>query len=359
MKVVLYALLALLLSNDSAAAVTGSNSGTRIIDFPARGLGKYYIYDNKESFLLQWPDFAERKLASGRVIVAVDAQVGVETYWCTGDCLPDLRFLKPGDIQALDVDGSVLTHSGVKYICRLTGLKKLVLEGTDADDRDIELIARKLPALPELNIGYTRISKKALASISKMRNLRKISLEKDRIDSSSIEKLSVLPNLLELNLKQVNVDDQVFEGLSKCKKLTALNLAKTRITDNGLAAFSRMQSLRKLDISDCRISDAAVCSVIANMENLEELNLSGTSVTDRGVKSLTKLKHLRKLWLRDLRNVSDAAIPSLISHKELQDLELQKTSISSNGVKRLAQSLPTSEIHLHALCKCRKQSRVN
>lgn len=359
MKVVFYFLLALFLSNESAAAVTGSNSETRIIDFPARGLGKYYIDDNKASFLLQWPDFAERKLARGRVIVPANAQVGVETYWCTGDCLPDLRFLKPGDIQVLDVDGSVLSHSGVKYICRLSGLRKLVLEGTDADDRDIEFIARKLPSLPELNIGYTRISKKALASISKMRSLRKISLEKDRIDSSSIAKLSALPNLLELNLKQVNVDDQVFDGLSKLKRLIALNLAKTKITDNGLVALSRLQSLRKLDISDCKISDAAVCGVIANMENLEELNLSGTSVTDRGVKALAKLKHLRKLWLRDLRNVSDAAIPSLMSHREIQDLELQKTSISSNGVKKLAEGLPTSEIHLHALCKCRKQSRVN
>lgn len=352
-------MVAAFLSNQGASAVTGTNSQTRTINFSNKGLGKFYIDDGKAQFLAQWPEFAERKWAKGRVVVPLNASVGVETYWCTGDCLPDLRLLKPADIQILDVDGSVLTHSGVKHICKLSGLKKLILEGTDADDQDVALVARRMPALQELNIGYTRISNECLGAISKMRALRKLSLQRDNVSSSGIVKLAEAPNLSELSLKDTKIDDRVFGALSKCTNLVALNLAKTQITDNGLSGLLTLRSLRKLDLSENKISDAAVCSVVAKLENLEELNLSGTQVTDKGVMSLGRLKHLRKLWLRDLRNVSDASIPSLVTHHELQDLELQKTNISVNGVQKLANALPKSEVHLHALCKCRKQSRVN
>lgn len=359
MRTILYVLLAFLLSSHDAFAVAGTNARTRNIDFPSRGLGKYFIDDGKSTFMSQWPEFSERNWAKGRVSVPINSSIGVETYWSTDDCLPQLRFLKPNDIQLLDVDGSVLTHAGVNYICKLVGLKKLVLEGTDADDRDVVLIARKMPLLQELNIGYTHITERALSAVSKMRELRKISLQRDSVTSSAVAQLGYAPNLAELNLRQTPVDDKVFDGLSRCKNLNALNLGKTRITDRGLAGLLSLRNLRKLDISECKISDASICSVIAKLENLEELNLSGTQVTDKGVIALGNLKHLRKLWLRDLGKVSDASIPSLITHSELRDLELQKTNISVYGAQKLAQALPKSEVHLHSLCKCRKQSRVN
>lgn len=359
MRFLLYVLLAVFLSNQVASAVTSSDSRTRTIDFPTKGLGKYYIEDAKSPFLAQWPELAERKCAKGRVTVPYDAIVGVETYWCTGDCLPDLRLLKAGDIQILDVDGSVLTHAGLKHICKMNGLKKLVLEGTDVDDRDVDLVARRMPALQELKIGYTRVTNNALDAVAKMRSLRKLSLQRNKISSAGVARLADSASLSELCLKETKVDDDVFAALTKCKRLTALNLAKTKISDKGLSALLSMRSLRKLDLSENKISDTSVCNILPKLENLEELNLSGTQVTDKGVMSLGKLKHLRKLWLRDLANVSDASVPSLIVHSKMQDLELQKTNISSNGIQKLASALPNSEVHSHALCKCRKQSRVN
>lgn len=359
MRFLLYVLLAVFLSNQGASAVTSSDSRTRTIDFPSKGLGKFYIEDGASPFLAQWPELAERKWAKGRVIVPYDAIIGVETYWCNGDCLPDLRLLKSGDIQILDVDGSVLTHAGMKHICKMNGLRKLVLEGTDVDDHDLELVARRMPALQELKIGYTRVTDNALDAVAKMRSLRKLSLQRNKISSAGVARLADSPGLSELSLKETKVDDDVFAALTKCKRLTALNLAKTKISDKGVSALLSMRTLRKLDLSENKISDAAVCNILAKLENLEELNLSGTQVTDKGVISLGKLKHLRKLWLRDLGNVSDASVPSLIGHSKMQDLELQKTNISSNGVQKLASALPHSEVHSHALCKCRKQSRVN
>ncbi len=359
MKLLLCVTTLAILSGQASSAVTHSSQKTRTIAFSEKGVGKYYIDDGKTQFMAQWPEFAERKLAKGRVTVPFDADVAVETYWCTGDCLPELRLLKASDIQSLDVDGSILTHRSFRILCKLAGLKKLILEGTDADDQDIDVIARNLPGLKELRLGYTRLSDRSLSSIAKMPALKALSLEKNRITSTGVARLAGMQNLCELNLKETNIDDRALCAFVKYKKLSALNLSRTRITDKGILKLSALQALRKLDLSKTQITDAAVCTAISKLENLEELNLSGTHVTDRGVAALSRLKHLRKLWLRDLPLVTDASTPSLIAHNEMQDLELQKTNISAAAINRIANALPKSEVHSHPLCKCRKQSRVN
>ncbi len=103
-------------------------------------------------------NFLESRWAKGRVTVPIDASVTVETYWCTGDCLPYLRLLKPGDIQTLDVDGSLITHDSFRQICKLSGLRNLILEGTDTSDRDVDFLSRRMPSLKELNLGYTKVT---------------------------------------------------------------------------------------------------------------------------------------------------------------------------------------------------------
>lgn len=331
---------------------------TRSIDFPAKGLGKFYINEKKE-FLAQWPEFSERRWARGRVTVPADASITVETYWCTGDCLPDLRFLKASDIQGLDVDGSLITHDSFKPICKLSGLRNLILEGTDTGDRDIEVVSRRMPLLKELNLGYTRVTDLSLANVGKMRNLASLSLQRDKITTAGLARLGSPVVLSQLNLKETKIADSALDVVSKIKSLTELNIAKTKISDEGLTKLLKLRLLRKLDLSENSVTDKGLIESVSKMENLDELNLSGTKVTDAGVASLKSLKHLRKLWLRDLRTVSDASVPVLISLSEMQDLELQKTNITASAIQVLAKALPKSEIHSKALCKCHKQTRVN
>lgn len=358
MRVLWYALFIILLSSQAAPAVTG-NSKTRTISFPSSGLGKYYIDNGQRPFLAQWPEFAERRWAKGRVTVPASASVAVETYWCANDCMPNLSRLKPADIQCLDVDGSALTQATFKYICKLTGLKRLILEGTDAGDREVEIVALKMPMLQELNLGYSRVSDRSLRSIATMSSLKSLSLQKDGVTAAGISRLAEMPSITDLNLKETKIGNEALAAFSKSKTLSAINLAKTKVTDAGLTSLLSMRNLRKLDLSETAITDVGVINALAKLENLEELNLSGTKVTDRGVMALNKLSHLRKLWLRDLYSVSDASTSSLILHSELEDLELQKTNISQNAIQRLAGALPKSEVHSKALCKCRKQTRVN
>jgi hypothetical protein len=357
----LHALLVLcfLLTAQVSGAVTGKSFSTRIINFPAKGVGKYYIEGGEKPFLAQWPEIAVRKLAKGRVVVPADASVAVETYWCIGDCIPQFRFMRPADIQSLDVDGSILTHDSFKYISRLTGLRTLTLDGTDADDRDVEFISTRMPSLQSLNLGYTKITDKGLASIAKMRSIRSLSFQKDAITAKGLTHLAQNPALAEIDFNATDINDDALRVLSKMSSLSVLNFAKTKISDKGLSHLRTLPSIRKLDLSGTLVTDAGVRDVLAKLENLEELNLSATKVTDAGVAHLAKLKHLRKLWLRELRAVSDASIPALSGLSGLLDLELQKTNITQRGIQILAKALPQSDVHSKALCKCRTKTRVN
>ncbi len=361
MRAFLHALLVLcfLLTAQVSAAVTGKTFSTRIINFPAKGVGKYYIEKGEKPFLAQWPEIAARKLAKGRVVVPTDACVAVETYWCTGDCIPEFRFMKPADIQSLDVDGSILTHDSFKHIARLTGLKTLTLDGTDADDRDVEFISTRMPSLQSLNLSYTKITDKAMASIAKMRSIRSLSFQKDAITAKGLMHLAQNQAITEIDFKTTDINDDALRILSKMSSLSVLNLAKTKISDSGLSHLLTLPSIRKLDLSGTAVTDVGVRDVLAKLKNLEELNLSGTKVTDAGVAHLANLKHLRKLWLRELHAVSDASVPSLSGLSGLVDLELQKSNITQRGIQILAKALPNSEVHSKALCKCRTKTRVN
>lgn len=361
MRVLLCALLVLCaaVAAPISNAVTGRTPSTRTITFPARGLGKYYIEDARRSFLSQWPAFAKRSIAKGRVSVPADASIAVETYFCNHDCLPDLRFLRPNDIQTLDVDGSILKHSSFKYISRLTGLKTLTLDGTDTDDKDIEFLSVGMPSLQTLNLGYTKITDRALVSISKMKSIKALSFQNNAVTPVGLKSIVQNSTLCELDLKDTALGDDAIRVLSKARSLSVLNLAKTKITDRGLLSLRSLRSIRKLDLSGTCVTDAAVANSISRLENLEELNLSGTRITDAGVAQLSKLKNLKKLWLRDLKKVSDSSVPALISLTNLVDLELQKTNITAKGVQLIAKALPESEVHSKALCSCRTRTRVN
>ncbi len=351
--------LCLFLTAQVSGAVTGKTVSTRIINFPAKGVGKYYIEEGEKPFLAQWPEIASRKLAKGRVVVPAEAVIVVETYWCTGDCIPELRFMKPADIQSLDVDGSILTHDSFKQISRLTGLKTLTLDGTDADDRDVEFISTRMPSLKSLNLGYTKITDRAMASIAKMRSLRSLSLQKNAISAKGLTHLAKNQTLAEIDFKATSINDDALPILSRISSLSVLNFAKTKISDKGLSHLLTLPSIRKLDLSGTAVTDSGVRDVLAKLKNLEELNLSGTKVTDAGLAHLTNLKHLRKLWLRELHAVSDASVPALSGLSSLVDLELQKTNITQRGIQILAKALPQSEVHSKALCKCRTKTRVN
>jgi len=347
-------------SRPKLAATGGRNEKTRVIEFPAQGLGQYFVSERPE-FMVIWPDQPKGQPAKGAVRVLEKADITLSTGWGTGDNLPLLSHLRSDDIQSLDLVGSNVTHASFKYICRLKGLKKLSLAGTYIDDRDIAVLAAGLPKLSQLDLSDTpRITDRCIDSILTMNHLTDLNLARERqLTDAGFMRLAAMKSLNSLDLTETRLSDKGLSSITKIQTISALNLAHTKITDHGLQYLFGMPSLKLLDLSETGITDAGVQQVIGKLTMIEELNLSQTQVTDKGISNLAGLVNLRKIWLRSLSKVTEAAIPALSSHSKLQDIEIQKTLIMRSGVDALAKALPGCQVHSKSACKCRKRTRVN
>lgn len=339
-------------------ASTG-NAETRTINFPPSGLGRYFVNRPDVSFMSQWPARDLGEVARGKIVIPRSAVLSLETATASGNYLPKLAALKDNDLQLLDVSGAIVTHSNLKYILGLKQLQSLVLIGTAVDDRDIETVVAGLPELKELNIGYTDVTDHCLRSLSRLKKLSRLHLQKCKLSAAGLIHLANLRSLTFIDLSQSAITDDVIEAVGKIPSLSTLNLAKTNVSDKGLRSLIVLTSLKRLDLSRTTVSDSTLQDILSSMTALEELNLSETKVSDQGIKYLAKLTHLQKLWLRGLPKVTDGAIGDLLKHRQLKDLEIQKTNITEQGVSKLAMALALTEVHSKPPCSCQKRPRVN
>ncbi|CAN5289160.1 hypothetical protein BH10CYA1_BH10CYA1_28100 [soil metagenome] len=345
-------------STTGSPTASRARGKTRMISFPKQGLG-YYSVRRAPVFMEAWPESVGKgDPAKGMVWIPEKVEIALATGWGDGASLPLLLKLKPGDIQGLNLEGSLVTDESFKFICHLTELKELDLAGSNTDDRDLELVANAIPHLQSLNISYTRVTDRCIDSILKMKQLNTLVLWKDKINDAALKKLSKSKALKFLDIRETPISDRGLKDLCQLNSLSSLNLASTTITDDGLASLNKLRQLKMLDLSSTRITDAGL-DKLRTIPSLECLNLSHTEISDRGLRKLADLKSLRKLWLRDLSGVTDSSIQVLASHSKLENLEIQKTLISPQGVLSLAKLLPGSEVHSKSSCKCRKRTRVN
>lgn len=331
----------------------------RVISFPEKSLGRIFIDQEDTSFMQQWPERQSGIEARGRIKVPQSASILLATSYADAHCLGRLSCLKPGSIQGLDVDGSIVTESYLKQIWAIKDLKTLVLLGTSIDNRDLSQIVEHMPHLIDLDLGYTVITDKGIACLARLRRLSTLRLRKAPITDIGISMLAQSKSLTYLDLSDTQITDAALPALCKLTKLSTLNLARTKITDNGIYSLQSISNLKRLDLSKTALTDDGLANLVSHLPNLEQLNLSDTKVSNRGIDYLTKLKHLRKLWLRSLAQVDDSVVPLLSAMSNLEDIEIQGTNIRPKGVLQLSQTLPNAEVHSKTPCACHKRTRVN
>ncbi|HEY9785341.1 MAG TPA: hypothetical protein V6D17_08065 [Candidatus Obscuribacterales bacterium] len=348
------------LTSDRIAAAHPQAS-TRIINFPAAGLGRYYTCEPPETFMLQWPVVPLSFPARGRVCVPSGASISLDAPGLKGNALRLLRMLRANDIQGLNLTSADIKPESVAHICLLKGIRRLALTSTPIGDSDLMRISSGLPGLEQLDLGSTTLTDRCVNSFSKMRNLKVLRIDRtsDAFAAAAVARLARHQTLAYLDLKLTGIGDSSLKAISTMPRIVTLNLCGTRITHNGLRYLLSSNTLKRLDVSQTSVDDQTIKDVIGKMGRLEELNLSATRVTDAGLAHLSGLRNLRKLWLRDLLKVTDASIPQLARHSKLEDLEIQRTGITVKGVKELGKLLPKSEVHAKQPCSCRRRLRVN
>ncbi len=105
------------------------------------------------------------------------------------------------------------------------------------DDDDLVHLreARKLPHSLYLILARSKISDQGLSHVSRLTNLKKLSLFDTRIGDQGVARLKKLSHLQRLSLGGTDISDQSLEYIKELKALLHLDLSSTKVSDKGLS----------------------------------------------------------------------------------------------------------------------------
>jgi hypothetical protein len=113
--------------------------------------------------------------------------------------------------------------------------------------RHLQLLLPLSEQLTWLDLAFTSIEDKHLASIGRFSNLTRLHLEKTAISDAGLAHLGSLNHLEYLNLYGTGVTDAGLENLAGLNNLTSLYLWQTNVTADGIDRLQ--QKLPKLQIN--------------------------------------------------------------------------------------------------------------
>ena len=108
-------------------------------------------------------------------------------------------------------------------------------------EADVRGLLRCAENVAALDLGRTRITDEALASVAHMPRLVKLDLRQTNITDAAILHLAGLDNLRSLNLFSTKVTDASVEAIAKLKRLEAVYLWQTKVSAAGV---KRLRDLR-------------------------------------------------------------------------------------------------------------------
>jgi hypothetical protein len=167
-------------------------------------------------------------------------------------------------------------------ICRLPGLKSLLLKETQATDEGLRHIG-KITGLEELYIWDAKsVTDAGVSHLASLKNLKNIHINRSKLTDEGLALLSSLP------------------------KIETLSLQENHFTDAGLARLAGRERLKNLYIGlgDGHITDSGIAHLI-QFTSLEVLDLQKSQVTARGLEQLRPLSKLKQLWVSET-GVTDA-----------------------------------------------------
>jgi hypothetical protein len=283
--------------------------------------------------------------------------------------MPRLRKLNVGHARLNDVD--------LAHFAAFANLDHLHLP-SGFTDAGIEHLA-KLDRLKYLSVNCTSgspLTDKALAIVSKLRDLRELRISGTGFTNKGIELLAMLENLQVLNLPSFGPDGLDNENLKQLTKLSGLmNLwlgSASNITMSGLNTLNALGDLENLSVHDVHQDDGGLdisglkklrnlriimrsqttrvdkefettcdtfrdsdLACLSGLTNIEDLSLIGPGIGDGGFKhlaSLTKLKHLQITGGTDL---TDDGLVHLANMRRLDSLTIDNSRITQRGLAHL------------------------
>jgi uncharacterized membrane protein len=113
------------------------------------------------------------------------------------------------------------------------------VNATRQTDANLEKLSSLSEQIIWLKLGSTDISDKGMVSITKLKNLQKLSLENTKITDNGLQNLKTLSYLEYLNLYGTQVTDKGIQWLYPLKNLQNLYIWQTKITPQGVTDLKK------------------------------------------------------------------------------------------------------------------------
>ncbi len=229
-----------------------------------RNLGKLELEGQEE--LIQ---------ASGVVLLPQ----GKATLHCSDVVIADPSLLEgfsSNDLYGLVFAGrKPLDKSALRYIIRLSGLKYLSVSASPCNfDGDSLSQIELLFDLKELELVGTRIKGSELATLSRIKKLKRLTYSPVTEPANLLKVLTPSKSLTELTLERGPLSVSDFKAISTCPNLRHLRVNETGMTNECMEAISSLSRLKELRANPSLL-DRDCLKSLKKLKNLQVLGIGG------------------------------------------------------------------------------------
>ena len=180
-----------------------------------------------------------------------------------------------------------------------------------------------------------------LRHLALAQELRELNFYSPYITNRNLRDISRIPNLRRLSLESSEgmIEKEGLRNLAALTSLTELHLTSLWIGDTGLKYISQIPCLRVLDLNGSWVTDSSL-RYLTNLKDLRYLRVNCSCLTDEGLRHLEGIQSLRMLNLSS----SDRLTVSGLTFHGYLDRTGPSPDITPEGVARLRKALPGCEI---------------
>jgi hypothetical protein len=258
-------------SQSTAKASTSAIADTaheRVLHFPAQSIGALEIFPagyvpedvRMEPTRVVFPQ--SRLAASGTVKIAAGQFVHFRPSAKFFADPTVLNAIPPDGIDKIDMqfipmfdEDDGLFPKAMTSVLRLTGLRFLNLNRSDATDKDVSRITclKELLGVSAFAVPLDGSCIKELATLPKLKGLR---IGNTTLNKDYLKYLPKFPKLVWLSLDGLMLHDQDIEYVSQCTQLTSLSLNRDMVTDACIPLLAKLTNLTMLDLRNTYVTDA-------------------------------------------------------------------------------------------------------
>ncbi|MDA1049906.1 MAG: hypothetical protein O3C40_05435 [Planctomycetota bacterium] len=255
------------------------------------------------------------------------------------------------NLETLDLDSTKVSLDGLKSIVSLPKLTTLHLYSIPIGDVGLAMLS-KMRQLRDLSVtamgGDADFTNAGLAHVGQLTNLESLLLGSGyRVSDDGIRPLSNLTKLKTLVLTPNGITGACLTHLANLTSLESLTLP-ARVADEDFRHLNNLKSLRVLSLVGSKSSPeftGAGLKHLPDLPQLKELSMENSGLDDTGLEQITRFKGVTRLSI-GLTKVTEAGFKYLTELPDLERVDIGRGSqLSVESIARLTLMLPECKIY--------------